>query len=153
MKWIVILRKNGYALLQNQDDTQYVVASGYNPDAPGDSQWDHGKYYLYKSNKDIKSICLQNALDYFRNRTEDTYITRQRLEELATLLKDGLVEDDYDSAMEYFEYTCDMTPAEKEWLGINQNPDSWKDGSDIGCSGCPSGECSGNCTSCSYRGI
>lgn len=31
MKWNVVLWKNDYALLQNERDTQYVVAHNYNP--------------------------------------------------------------------------------------------------------------------------
>lgn len=36
MKWIEILRKGNYALLQSESDTQYVVASGYDPMQPED---------------------------------------------------------------------------------------------------------------------
>ena len=47
MKWIEILRKDKYALLQSESDTQYVVASGYDNKAKEDSQWNNGIYVMY----------------------------------------------------------------------------------------------------------
>ena len=53
MKWIEISRsKDGnYAVLQDEKDTQFVLASGYNPDAPEDQKWGHGSYFMYWNNK------------------------------------------------------------------------------------------------------
>ena len=65
-----------------------------------------------------KAQALFLALDYFRMRTETDYIPRCRLEELATQFKDGLIEDDEESAMEYFDEVCEMTESEKEFFGI-----------------------------------
>ena len=76
MKWIEILRKDGYALLQSESDTKYVVASGYNPTQPEDQQWNYGTYFCYFQNKSNKADCLQNALDYFRSKTEENYVTK-----------------------------------------------------------------------------
>lgn len=42
MKWIELLRNGDYALLQSENDTQYCVASGYDPMQPEDQQWSHG---------------------------------------------------------------------------------------------------------------
>lgn len=57
----------------------------------------------------------------FRNRTESDYIPRCRLEELATLFKDGLISDDRDSALEYFDECCEMTEEEKSFFGIEED--------------------------------
>lgn len=38
MKWIEILRKDNYALLQSESDTQYCVASGYDSTQSEDQQ-------------------------------------------------------------------------------------------------------------------
>ena len=46
-------------------------------------------------------------------------IVYARLVEIATLLKDGLIEDDYDSAMEYMADTIELTEKEAEFLGID----------------------------------
>ena len=43
MKWKEILRKDKYALLQSESDTQYAVVSGYDPTQPEDQQWAHDK--------------------------------------------------------------------------------------------------------------
>ena len=47
MKWKEILRKDKYALLQSESDTQYCVASGYDPTQPEDQQWASGTYFTY----------------------------------------------------------------------------------------------------------
>ena len=117
MKWIEILRKDNYALLQSESDTQYVVANGYNPTQPEDKQWAYGNYFTYWNDK-LKADCLQTALDCFRSRTESDYIPRCRLEELATQFKDGLIEDDEEQALIYFDEVCEMTESEKEFFGI-----------------------------------
>ena len=76
MKWTELLRKDKYALLQSESDTQYVVASGYDPTQPEDQQWNHGMYFTYWNDTKRKADCLQNALDYFRSRTEEHYVTK-----------------------------------------------------------------------------
>lgn len=45
-------------------------------------------------------------------------IPYDRLVELATLFKDGLIEDDEEQALIYFDETCEMTEEEKEFFGI-----------------------------------
>lgn len=77
-----------------------------------------GKYVVFKETKTVghypeTGSGLQQALDLARGA-----IPRARLEELATLLKDGLLEDDKESAQEYFDEVCEMTDTEKEWFGI-----------------------------------
>lgn len=61
---------------------------------------------------------LQNAIECFREKTEKDYIPRHRLEELATLFKDGLIADDKESAMEYFNEVCTMSDEEKSFFDI-----------------------------------
>lgn len=119
MKWIELLRNRDYALLQSESDTQYVVASGYDPTQREGQQWSHGTYFTYQN--DIqKANSLANALELFRSRTEENYISRCRLEELATQFKDELYETDFDEAdlEEIFNEECDMTEYEKEFFGI-----------------------------------
>ena len=76
MKWKEILRKDGYALLQSESDTQYAVVSGYDPTLPEDQQWSHGTYFTYWNDVRRKADCLQNALDCFRSKTEENYVTK-----------------------------------------------------------------------------
>lgn len=121
MKWIEILRKDNYALLQSESDTQYAVVSGYDPTQPENKQWNHGTYFTYFQNNSKKMLYLQSAYDCFMEKVNADYIPRARLEELATLFKDGLISDDRESAFEYFENCCEMTDEEKEWFGIEED--------------------------------
>ena len=121
MKWIVILRKDDYALLQSESDTQYVVVSGYDPTQSEDQQWSHGTYFTYSQNNPKKMLYLQLAYDCFMKKVNVDYIPRCRLEELATLFKDSLISDDRDSALEYFDEVCEMSEEEKEWFGIEED--------------------------------
>lgn len=54
-------------------------------------------------------------------KVNESYISRIRLEELATLFKDGLISDYRESAMEYFDEVCEMTNEEKEFFGIEES--------------------------------
>lgn len=121
MKWIKLLQKDNYALLQSESDTQYAVVSGYDPMQPEDQQWSHGTYFCYWGDKGNQSNYLQSALELFKEKTEENYIPRCRLEELATLFKDGLISDDRESAFEYFDECCEMSDEEKEWFGIEED--------------------------------
>lgn len=123
MLWNELLRNGNVSLLQSQSDSQYCVCSNYNPNAKEDQQYDGGTYFCYWGDLERKLYFLSAALELFRVRTERNYIPRARLEELATKFKDGLIEDDRESAMEYFEYECEMTEEEKEWLGITESED------------------------------
>lgn len=76
MKWKEILRKDKYAILQSESDTQYAVVSDYDPTQPEDKQWSHGTYFTYWDDASRKADCLQNALDNFRNKTEENYVTK-----------------------------------------------------------------------------
>lgn len=118
MRWNEIVKKNNVALLQNETDTSFVVATGYDPEAAEDNQWNHGHYYTYAGTDKVEK--LSNALECFRIITDEKYICRSRMEELLTLFKDGLMENDPESANEYFEETCDLSPVEMEWLGLDE---------------------------------
>lgn len=118
MLWNELLRKGNVSLLQSQNDTQYCVCRNYNPNAKEDQQYDNGSYFCYFEDKEWKICLLAEALEVFRHRTEECYITRSRLEELADKFKDGLIEDDEESALEYFTEECEMDEYEMEFFGI-----------------------------------
>ena len=64
---------------------------------------------------------MSKALELFRSRTETKYITRFRLEELATKFKDGLFgaylgNDEYN---DFFTEDCEMTDCEMDFFEIN----------------------------------
>lgn len=117
MKWNLILQKGDVAFLQNEKDTQYAVVRGYDPTQPEDQQWHHAiEYYCYWDDGIERKIeCLQYAIDCFRAKTERDYISRSRLEELATRFKDCCEEEEY-----YEDVIDDMEDYEKEFFGICQ---------------------------------
>ena len=121
MKWIELLRNGNYALLQSESDTQYAVVSGYDPTQPEGQQWAHGTYFTYFQNNPKKILYLQSAYDCFMEKVNADFIPRCRLEELATLFKDGLISDDRDSALEYFDECCEMSDEEKSFFGIEED--------------------------------
>ena len=116
MEYRVLLRKEDCALLEA--NMQYIVACGYDETKPKGQQWNYGLYFMYHNTKEN---ALYKAIETFRERTEDNYILRNRLEKLAMLFKNGLIEDDKESAMEYFNGACEMIEEEKEWFGIDEN--------------------------------
>ena len=118
MEYNIILRNGRYALLEME--TQYVVACGFDETLPENQQWSQGYYYTHWNTSEtvVKQRMLSAALECYRTLTETDYITRCRLEELATQFKDGLIEDDASSAMEYCNEVCKMSESEKEFFGI-----------------------------------
>ena len=122
MKWIPIISKGRYTLLQSEIDTQYVVAANYDADAPENEQWSAGTYFCYWDTES-KAECLADAIDYFRSRTEENYISRQRLEELCTKFKDKFIEMCMDTSMSDEDVESeleelDLQSYEGEWLGF-----------------------------------
>lgn len=166
MRYELLFEKGNYALiLRKQNLNEYAVVYGLDKEA-GD--WGHTvAYYGFGEFCNMSQAeALQRAIDVFRAKTEEKYISRSRLIELGTLFKDGLLQDDKDSAMEYFEDTMELTDEEREFFGIplELNPDysfydeddggdGWEDDSDRGCKDCPPDECTGNCMSCYYRPV
>ena len=118
MLWNELLRKGNYSLLESKSNTQYCVCRNYNPNEKEDQQYDNGIYFCYWGDMQQKLIYLVEALECFRTKTEEEYISRHRLEELATKFKDGLIESDEEFTNEYFEEECDLSESEMEWLGL-----------------------------------
>lgn len=120
MRYEIIIEKGSYALiLRGKDLQEYAVVSGLNKET---SSWDwtvsYSNFGKYGTNDQFKSFdfCYQELLRV--TSPEKKYVNRDRLEELATLFKDGLIEDDAQYAMEYFDDICEMTDDEKWFFGI-----------------------------------
>lgn len=113
MKGNVILKEGRYVLIDRGHE--YVVACGFNG-----NEWNQGYYYSHWNNERQKTISLAEAVNHFRVLTDETYISRGRIEELATHFKDGLLCDDEEAAMEYFEMVCDMDEVEMQFFGIEK---------------------------------
>lgn len=118
----IIAQKKEYALIKMESTEEYKIVSDICADgslAYTVCSWMYGKYGREEY------LVLQDALDAFRARTENTYIPRSRLEELATKFKDGMFscdldEEEYD---EFFDDECDMTDDELEFFGLLKGDD------------------------------
>lgn len=113
MKGNVILQEGRYALIDRGHE--YIVACGFDG-----KEWEHGYCYSHWNNERQKTISLAEAVNHFRLLTDETYISRGRLVELATNFKDGLLCDDEESAMKYFDKFCDMNETEMQFFGLGE---------------------------------
>lgn len=77
MKWIPIINKDRYTLLQSESDTQYVVAANYDANAPENEQWSAGTYFCYFDGE-RKLICLLEALDELGRLTDENYVDKRQ---------------------------------------------------------------------------
>lgn len=118
MLWNELLRKGNMSLLQSQSDTQYCVCRNYNPNEKEDQQYERGAYYCYWGDSNIKMYMLSFALEDFREKAEENYISKYRMEELVCKFAKGLIQDDKESAIEYFTGECEMATHEMEFFGI-----------------------------------
>lgn len=121
MRYEVIMEKNDYALiLRGARMEEYAVV--YQLDkVKGSWAWTCCYVNFGSFAPCNQAQALASCVDYFRSKTEEGYIPRCRLEELATLFKDGLISDDRESAMEYFNEVCEMSEEEKSFFGIEED--------------------------------
>lgn len=116
MKLIELQKYDNYSVIVRQDDKgnpiaidPFVVACGANKDKDGEViDWSFGHYF----------DDLFNATDFARSRGTG-YMQYSRLEEIASKVIDGLVEDDEDTAYEYFANEIEMDSHEAEYFGLN----------------------------------
>ena len=119
MDYRLIAEKDGYALIQRgKNMQQYAVVNGLDKDK-GEWNYTCTYYTVGKYAKLSEAEVLFKALDDFLSRTDREYISHERLLEIATLLKDGLVEDGADEAYEYMCDTVELSKREAEALGLD----------------------------------
>lgn len=115
----VILEKGDYALIERGVlNPEYAVVYGLVPENERKykgSDWGGTVSYTRHNAEGLAA-----TLDLFRSRTEIDYITRQRLEELASKFKDGLFGAvlDQEEYNEFFLDECEMNEEELEFFGI-----------------------------------
>ena len=114
MKFIELQKYGEYSVILRQDDngkqvslSPYVAA--YKPNIKDGEviDWAQGHYF-----ED-----LFYATDFARSRGVG-YMQYSRLEEIASKAVDGLVQDDEDSAYEYFANEIEMDSHEAEYFGL-----------------------------------
>ena len=112
--------KDGACFGLIETENNYIVACYYHPSRKWGEQWGHGIYFQFLNEED-KNDTLRKATNRLLEKVNESYISRSRLEELATLFKDGLISDDRDSALEYFDECCEMSEEEKSFFGIEED--------------------------------
>ena len=117
MKFIELQKYGEYSVIVRQDDKgnpcviePFVVAYKANKDKDGEvMEWAMGHYF----------DDLFNATDFARARGKQIPIQYYRLEEIAGKAIDGLIQDDEESAYEYFANEIEMDSHEAEYFGLN----------------------------------
>lgn len=118
MRYELIFEKGKYALIKRGEKLQeYAVVNGLDKEA---GEWKHTVSYCGFGNMwhIDETIALRNMLDVFIAKTTEDYIPQMRLEEIATLEKDKLLELDEEEAMEFFDSELQLEGYEREFFGI-----------------------------------
>ncbi len=119
MKYTLIEEKGQYALiLRGESMTQYAIVSGLDKDT-GSWDWTCCYYDFGKFSELTKAEALFKALDYFLMRTNESHITWDRMSEIATVLKDGLIEDGEEEAYRYMADVAELSDTEAEYFGLD----------------------------------
>ena len=119
MKYTLIDENGQYALiLRGEHMTQYAVVSGLDKET---GNWDWTCFYFDfgKFSGLTKAEALFRALDYYLMRTDEKHIPCARMSEIATLLKDGLIEDGEEEAYRYMVGVVELSDTEAEYLGLD----------------------------------
>jgi len=119
VKYTLIEAKSQYALiLRGESMTQYAVVSGLDKDT-GSWDWTCCYYDFGKFSELTKAEALFKALDYYLMRTNERHIPWARMSEIATVLKDGLIEDGEEEAYRYMADVAELSDTEAEYLGLD----------------------------------
>ena len=121
MKYTLIEEKGPYALiLRGESMKQYAVVSGLDRET---ESWDCTCcYYDFgKLSELTRAEALFKALDYYLMRTKIKYISWVRMSEIATVLKDGLIENDEEEAYRYMADVAELSDTEAEYFGLDMN--------------------------------
>ena len=119
MKYTLIEEKGPYALiLRGESMTQYAVVSGLDKET-GSWDWTCCYYDFGKFSELTKAEALFRAVDYYLMRTNDKHIPWARMSEIATVLKDGLIEDGEEEAYRYMADVAELSDTEAEYFGLD----------------------------------
>ena len=119
MKYTLIDEKGPYALiLRGEHMTQYAVVYGLDKET-GSWGWTCCYYNFGKFSGLTRAEALFKALDYYLMRTNEQYISWARMSEIATVLKDGLIEDGEEEAYRYMADVAELSDTEAKYLGLD----------------------------------
>lgn len=127
-----ICKVNDYTLISYEKKyigTEFVIARNFDEE---NFSWDSSSNnYFYSVEDALAELAYKLGSEMVKSRYQrecehKSEMTYDRLTELATLFKDGLIEDDRESAMEYFKETCEMTEQEMEFFGIEREVEDYE---------------------------
>ena len=119
MKYTLIDEKGQYALiLRGESMTQYAVVCALDKET-GSWGWTCCYYDFGKFSGLTRAEALFKALDYYLMRTNEQYISWARMSEIATVLKDGLIEDGEEEAYRYMADVAELSDTEAKYLGLD----------------------------------
>ena len=98
--------------------TQYAVVYALDKET-GSWGWTCCYYDFGKFSGLTRAEALFKALDYYLMRTNEQYISWARMSEIATVLKDGLIEDGEEEAYRYMADVAELSDTEAEYLGLD----------------------------------
>lgn len=101
--------------------TDYVVARGF---YGIDKDWDHGVYFSATAgDKENELACYMWAIEYLYKEANKDYITYDRMTEIATKFKDGMIDFyvDREDALDWMRCEMDLTENEIEFFGLNED--------------------------------
>ena len=138
MKYTLIEEKGQYALiLRGESMTQYAVVCGLDKDT-GSWDWTCCYYDFGNFSELTKAEALFKAVDYYLMRTNENHISWARMSEIATVLKDGLIQDGEEEAYRYMAEAAELSDAEAEYFGLDMERYRDTIGGDIGSHAPPS---------------
>ena len=119
MKYTLIDENGPHALiLRGESMTQYAVVSGLDKET-GSWDWTCCYYDFGAFSELTKAEALFRVLDYYLMRTNEKHISWARMSEIATVLKDGLIEDGEDEAYRYMADVIELSDTEVEYFGLD----------------------------------
>ena len=119
MKYTLIESKGEYALiLRGESMTQYAVVCGLDKET-GSWDWTCCYYDFGNFSELTKAEALFKAVDYYLMRTNENHISWARMSEIATILKDGLIEDGEEEAYSYMADVAELSDIEAEYFGLD----------------------------------
>lgn len=119
MKYTEILRKGNCVLVDHADAEEFIVGVGYKPENPEGQKWGSGHYFSYWEGEEAKAKALAAAIDFLLTRTDETYISRCRLEEIATRALDEVKEAADPDYLGEFLGELDLSEFEKGFFGVD----------------------------------
>ena len=128
MKYTLIDENGQYALiLRGESMTQYAVVRCLDKET-GSWDWTCCYHDFGKFSGLTKAKALFKALDYYLMRTNENHISWARMSEIATVLKDGLIEDGEEEAYRYMADVVELSDTEAEYFGLDM--EQYRDATD-----------------------